>query len=137
MWVNISEKKKSINFSSLRSPYNKLANRKILWKTWSLAIFQSGWNNGIKLWVFNEYPGTFPDNVTPDIWLCRWSSSSVWCSRCKNTFLSTGNIQMIVNKFWCESLWVVYVLFLDPVLYIVLVYLESESYNLRSWLHEN
>ena len=50
----------------------------------------------------------------------------------KNTFLGTGNLQMIANKFWCEYLWVAYVLFLDPVLYIVLVSSEIEAYNLRS-----
>ena len=56
--VKISEKK-SISFSSLRSPYNKLANRKILWKTWILTTFQSGWNNGIKLWVLMSIQGHF------------------------------------------------------------------------------
>ena len=70
------------------------------------------------------------------IWFCRWSSNSVQCSRCKNTFLGTGNLQMITNKFWWEYLWVAYVMFLDRILYIVLVSSETEAYNLRSWLHE-
>ena len=26
-----------------------------------------GWNNGIKLWTFDEYAGEFPDKVIPDI----------------------------------------------------------------------
>ena len=32
------------------------------------TIFQSGWNNGVKLWAFDEYSGEFPDKVTPDIY---------------------------------------------------------------------
>ena len=31
------------------------------------TIFQSGQNNGLKLWAFDGYSGTFPYNVTPDI----------------------------------------------------------------------
>ena len=73
----------------------------------------------------------------PLIFIYRRSNSSVWCSRCKNTFLGTGNLQMITNKSWSEYLWVAYVLFLDIVLYTVLVSSEIEAYNLRSWLHEN
>ena len=33
----------------------------------SFTIFQSGGNNGVKLWAFDEYPGAYPDKVTPDI----------------------------------------------------------------------
>ena len=40
-------------------------------------------------------------------------------------------LEMIANKFWCEYLWVAYVLFLDPFLYIVLVSSEIEAYNIR------
>ena len=74
--------KKTINSSGLRSHYNRIANRKklilslekyfktlkdMITGTESFAIFQSGWNNGVKLWAFDEYPGAFPDKVTPDI----------------------------------------------------------------------
>ena len=52
------------------------------------------------------------------------------CSRCKNTFLGTGNLQRITNKCWSEYLRVAYKLFLDPVLYIVLVSSEIEAFNL-------
>ena len=30
-------------------------------------IFQSGQNNGVKLWAFDEYSGPFPYKVTPNI----------------------------------------------------------------------
>ena len=30
-------------------------------------IFQSGQNNGVKLWAFDDYPGAFLYKVTPDI----------------------------------------------------------------------
>ena len=36
--------------------------------TESFTIFQSEWNNGVKLWAFDEYPGAFPDKVTPNIY---------------------------------------------------------------------
>ena len=74
MWVKLYEKK-NINFSSLRPRYNRLTNRKKLllplenaskvWRTWSLAL--SVWDNGVKLWAFDEYPRVFPDKVTYDI----------------------------------------------------------------------
>ena len=35
--------------------------------TVSFTIFQSGWNNGVKLWAFDEYPGAYPDKVSADI----------------------------------------------------------------------
>ena len=35
--------------------------------TESFTIFQSGWNNGVKLWAFDEYPEASPNKVTPDI----------------------------------------------------------------------
>ena len=41
---------------------------------------------------------------------------------------------MIVNKFWCEYLWVAYVLFLDPFLYIVLVSSEVEACNIIDYM---
>ena len=68
-----------MNFSSLRSRYNRLANRKklilslgkyfktlknMIIGTESFITFQSGLNNGVKLWAF---PGVFPDKVTSDI----------------------------------------------------------------------
>ena len=31
------------------------------------TIFQSGWNNGVKLWAFDECSGAFQDKVPPDI----------------------------------------------------------------------
>ena len=98
--------------------YCKTLNDMII-DTDSFTMVQSGWNNGVKLWAFDEYPGAFPDKVTPAIDFTDEVVFSVWCSRCKNTFLGTGNIQMITNKFWCEYLWVLYVLFLDPVLHKV------------------
>ena len=74
--------KKKHQFSGFRFCYNRLANRKKLilplkkyFKTLkdiiigieSFTYFQSGWNNVVKLWVFDEYPEAFPDKVTPDI----------------------------------------------------------------------
>ena len=62
--------------------YNRIANRKklilplekyfktlkdMIIGTESFTIFQSGWNNGVKLWEFDEYPGAFPDKVNPDV----------------------------------------------------------------------
>ena len=79
--VKISEKK-SISFFGLRSCCNRLGNRKKLifplekyFKTLKdmisgtelFPIFQSGQNNGVKLWAFDEYSGAFPYKVTPDI----------------------------------------------------------------------
>ena len=77
LWVKISEKK-NISFSSLRSRYSRLANRKKLilplekyFKTLKETIsgtelcivFQSGQNNGVKLWAFDEYSRAFPYKV--------------------------------------------------------------------------
>ena len=31
------------------------------------TIFQSGCDNGVKLWAFDGYPGAFPYKVIPDI----------------------------------------------------------------------
>ena len=128
--VEISEKK-NINFSSLRSCYHKLANRKKLilqlekyFKTLNdmiigtagtrlldkFTIFQSGRNNGVKVWEFY-----------------RWSNRSELCSSCKNTFLGAGNLQVTTNEFWFENLSGPYVLYLDAVLCIY-----SFSF-LRSW----
>ena len=50
--------------------------------------------------------GIFPDKFTRH-WFYRWSSSSMWFSTCKNTFVGAGNLQIITYKFWCE--------YLDPV----------------------
>ena len=81
LWVKISEKK-NISFSGLRSCYNMLANRKklvlLLEKYFRIlkdmisgtelcTIFQSGQNNGVKLWEFDEYSRAFPYKVTPNI----------------------------------------------------------------------
>ena len=97
-------------------------------------VFQSGWSNGVKLWAFDEHPGAFPDKVTRDIDFT--DEEVVQCDvsdvKIKTTFLGTGNLQMTTKKFWFEYLWVAYVLFLGPVLYIVLVSSESEAYNIRS-----
>ena len=80
--VKISERKKTSIFFDLKSHQNRLANRKklifslekyfktskeMIIGTNSFTIFQSGWNNGVKLWAFDECPGAFPDKVTPDI----------------------------------------------------------------------
>ena len=62
--------KENINFSGLKSHYNKLANREKLilpLEKYFKTLKYYGWNNGVKLWVFDEYPGAFPDKVTPDI----------------------------------------------------------------------
>ena len=146
VWVKIFEKK-NISFSGLRSRYNRLADgtklilplekyfktlKDMIIGTDSFTIFQSGWNNCVKLWTFYEYSEAFPDKVTPDIYFIDEVVAQMWCSRCKNTFLGTGNLQMITNKFCCEHLWVAYVLFLDPVLYIDLVSSEIEAYGLKS-----
>ena len=34
----------------------------------SFTIFQSEWNNGVKLWAFDEYSGEFLEKVNPDIY---------------------------------------------------------------------
>ena len=47
-------------------------------------------------------PGIFPDKVTPWYWFYRWSSSSMWYSSGKNTFVGDVNLQMITTKFWYE-----------------------------------
>ena len=98
--------KKNINFSCLKSHYNRLANRKTYF-----VIRKILWNMMGEIMVPNY--GYLMS--TQGHWFYGWSSSSVWCSRWKNTLLGTGNLQMITNKFWCEYLWVAYVLFLDPV----------------------
>ena len=90
------------------------------------TIFQSGWNNGVKLWAFDKYSEAFQYKVTLNIDFT--DEIVVQCD---------GNLQMIRNEFWCEYLWVAYVLFLDPFLYLILVSSETEAYNIRSWLHEN
>ena len=143
--------KENINFSGLRSRYNRLANRKklilslkkyfktlkdMIIGTESFTTFQNEWNNGVKLWLFDEYPGAFPDKVTLDIDFTDELVVQFDVLDVKIPFLGTGNLQMVAYKFWFESLWVAYVLFLDPVLYVVLVFSEIEAYNLRSWLHE-
>ena len=33
----------------------------------SFTIFQSGQNNGVKIWAFDAIPVAFPDKVVPDI----------------------------------------------------------------------
>ena len=35
--------------------------------TEEFTIFQSGLNNGVKLWAFDGYSGAFPFRVTPHI----------------------------------------------------------------------
>ena len=82
VWVKIFETK-NINFSGLRSSYNRLTNRiklmlpvekyfktlkDMIIGTKSFTVFQSGWNSGVKLWTFDEYSVVFPDKVTPDIY---------------------------------------------------------------------
>ena len=37
-------------------------------------------------------------------WFYRWSSSSVWWSTCKNTFVSDGDLQMVTYKFDMDTL---------------------------------
>ena len=71
VWVKISEKKKkNITFSGLKFHYNRIANRKKLILTLEKdfkTLWYGGWSNRVKLWAFDEYPGVFPDKVTPDI----------------------------------------------------------------------
>ena len=82
VWVKIFEKK-NISFFSRRSCYNRLANRKklilslekyfetvkeMIIATESFTVFQSEWDNGIKLWTFDEHSGAFLDKVTLDIY---------------------------------------------------------------------
>ena len=62
--------KKSISLSGLKSHFNRLANRQKLilpLEKYFKTLNYGGWNNGIKLWTFDEYAGAFPDKVTPDI----------------------------------------------------------------------
>ena len=62
--------KKNINFSGLTSHHNRLANRKKLilpLEKYLKTLKYGAWNNGVKLWASDEYPGAFPDKVTPDI----------------------------------------------------------------------
>ena len=96
------------------------------------------WNDCIKLSTFDEYAGVFPDKVIPDMDFTDEVVVQFDVPDVKNTFLGTGNLQMIANKFWCEYLWVAYLLFIYClcVACIVLVSSEIEGYNLRSWLRE-
>ena len=78
VWVKISQKQ-NIRFSSLRSRYKQaskqketyFAIRKVLENfeghgngTDLFTMFQSGQNNGVKLWVFDEYSVAFPYKVS-------------------------------------------------------------------------
>ena len=141
VWVEISEK--NINFSSLKSFYHRLANRKKIFlplekhfKTWTtcslMALPARNFLSHLQLFKLGEImlskygylmlPRVFRDIQNyPWNWFYRWSNSSVLCSSCKNTFVGAGNLQVITNKFSCENLWGPYVLYLDPVLCIVLV----------------
>ena len=70
MGIKISENKKNFNFSGLISHYYRLANRKKLilpLEKYFKTLKYGGWNNGVKLWAFDKYPGAFPDKVIPDI----------------------------------------------------------------------
>ena len=111
VWIKISEKK-NISFSGLRSRYSRLANRKklilllekyfetlkdMISGTKLFTIFQSGRNNGVKLWAFNNYSEILPYKVTADIDFT--DEVVVQCDfRSKG---GTGNLEMITNKFWC------------------------------------
>ena len=72
--------KKNINFSGLRSRYDRLENRKkliLLLKkylktlkdmiigTESFKIFQSGQNNGVEIWAFGATQGHFQIKLPP------------------------------------------------------------------------
>ena len=48
----------------------------------------------------------FPDKDSYLLcWFYRWRNSSVLCSGCKNNFVGTGDLQVIINKLCCENLW--------------------------------
>ena len=47
--------------------------------------------------MLSGYQGHFQIKL-PWYWFYRWSSSSVWCSSCKNTFAGAGNLQTITNR---------------------------------------
>ena len=49
---------------------------------------------------------------------------------CKSTFLGAGNLQMTINKFWCEYLCIVSG---PSFVYIVLISYKVEEYSLESW----
>ena len=59
-------------------------------------------------------PGAFPDQVFPDIDL-RCNNSSMQCSNCKNTFFDDGDVRKQI------LMWIVKVLFLELILFVVLV----------------
>ena len=65
MWVEISEKKKTSIFSSLRSCYHKLTNRKNL--VLPLEKYFKTLNDMIKVWVFDATRSIFRYQVTTDI----------------------------------------------------------------------
>ena len=51
-------------------------------------------------------PRAFPDKDSYLLYrFYRWRNSSVFCSGCKNDFLGTGDLQIIINKLRCENLW--------------------------------
>ena len=82
-----------------------------LWKTWSLAHSAHSFVSHFQCFKVGEIIGSkyghlmlrgvFPDKLTL-ILIYRRSSSSMWCSSCKNTFVGTSSLQMIANKYWCE-----------------------------------
>ena len=149
--------KKPIIFSGLRSRYQRQANRKKLilplkntskpWRACSLALlvhnflihlhfFKVGEIMSLKYGSLMLPAGHILALSYVRLWFYRWSSSSMLCFSCKNTFVGAGNLQMITSKFWVEYLWGPYALFLDTVLCIALFSYKDEAYNLRSWLHE-
>ena len=65
MWVEISEKKKTSIFSSLRSCYHKLTNRKNL--VLPLEKYFKTLNDMIKVWVFDATRSISRYQVTTDI----------------------------------------------------------------------
>ena len=82
-----------------------------LWKTWSLAHSAHSFVSHFQCFKVGEIIGSkyghlmlrgvFPDKLTL-ILIYRRSSSSMWCSSCKNTFVGASSLQMIANKYWCE-----------------------------------
>ena len=62
-------------------------------------------------------PGAFSDKVNLDIDFIDEAVVQCYVPVVKNTFVGVGNLQMITSKFWCGARCI----FLNPVLYIVLV----------------
>ena len=63
------------------------------------TIFQSGQNNGAKIWVFDARGHFQIQKVTPDIDVTHKVIVQCYVPVVKNSFVFAGNLQMITNKF--------------------------------------